>query len=292
MHFDQKAGWARGLAVMAAVVLLPLAGTASVTSSSAGGTGRPATSKDFNPRHFTHPLRIDNKWVPVAPGTQFVLEGNVDGVPHRIVTTVTDLTKVVDGVRTAVLWDVDYQAGQIAESELFFNAQDNDGNVWNLGEYPEEYEKGVFHGAPNTWIGGVDRAKPGILMREHPEVGTSSYSEGRAPNIGFWDEAKVLQTGAKTCIPLGCYKNVLIIDEWSPLAPKDGHQRKYYAAGVGNIRIVPAGGLQAETLKLVKLLHLSSHELSKVREEALKLEQRAYRVSTVYQQTPPATRRR
>ena len=34
MHFDQKAGWARGLAVMAAVVLLPLAGTASVTSSS------------------------------------------------------------------------------------------------------------------------------------------------------------------------------------------------------------------------------------------------------------------
>lgn len=52
-----------------------------------------------------------------------------------------DLTKVIDGVRTIVLFDVDVQDGKVIESELFFVAQDRDGIVWTLGEYPEEYDK-------------------------------------------------------------------------------------------------------------------------------------------------------
>ncbi len=56
--------------------------------------------------------------------------------------TVTDLTKVVNGVRAVVVWDRDYASGELQETELAFFAQDNDGNVWHLGEYPEEYETG------------------------------------------------------------------------------------------------------------------------------------------------------
>jgi hypothetical protein len=137
MHVNDVIKWGRAPAIVAAaVLLLPLTGAASITSAAAEGQDRPASAKDFNPRHFSHPLKIDNKWVPLTPGTQFVLDGNVDGVPHRIITTVTDLTKMVDGVPTAVLWDIDYQAGRIAESELFFTAEDNEGNVWTLGSIP------------------------------------------------------------------------------------------------------------------------------------------------------------
>jgi hypothetical protein len=37
-------------------------------------------------------------------GTRLILEGAVEGVPHRVEFTVTDLTKVVDDVRTLVIW--------------------------------------------------------------------------------------------------------------------------------------------------------------------------------------------
>ena len=43
-------------------------------------------------------------------------------------TTVTDLSKVIDGVRTLVIWERDYTAGQLSEPELAFFAQDNAGN--------------------------------------------------------------------------------------------------------------------------------------------------------------------
>ena len=61
-------------------------------------------------------------------------------VPHRFVMNVTDLTKVIGGVRSVVTWDLDYTDGELVEAELAFFAQDKEGNVWRMGEYPEEYD--------------------------------------------------------------------------------------------------------------------------------------------------------
>ena len=58
--------------------------------------------------------------------------------------TVTSLTKLVDGVRTRVVWDVDEADDRVTEAELAVFAKDRAGNIWNLGEYPEEYPGGVF----------------------------------------------------------------------------------------------------------------------------------------------------
>jgi hypothetical protein len=49
----------------------------------------------------------------MKPGTRWVYEGasiEDDGsvVPHRIIITVTDLTKIISGVRTVVSYDLDY----------------------------------------------------------------------------------------------------------------------------------------------------------------------------------------
>src|SRR5512135_3166857 len=58
---------------------------------------------------FTRSTRIDNPWLPLTPGTRFVYEGTSvedDGktVPHRIIVNVTDLTKLIGGVRAVVTW--------------------------------------------------------------------------------------------------------------------------------------------------------------------------------------------
>src|SRR5690242_12648316 len=85
---------------------------------------------------FDHPLTIDNRLDPMRPGTQFVYDGTVtdaDGMhPHRVVFTVTDMVKRVDGVDTRVIWDQDINDGQLTEAELAFFAQDNDGNVQTM----------------------------------------------------------------------------------------------------------------------------------------------------------------
>jgi hypothetical protein len=252
----------------------------------------PATS--FRRNNFSNRNTINSQYLPLVPGTQFTLKGSAnrgDGVvPHREVFTVTDLTKVIDGVRTIIVWDTDTNEGQLVESELAFFAQDNLGNVWNLGEYPEEYENGKFIGAPDTWIVGEEGAKAGIHMLANPIVGTPSYLQGKSPRIDFLDCAKVLKTGQTICVPAGCYSDVLVTDEWSPLDRKGGHQRKYYAPGVGNIRVGAVRDPEAENLELTDVTQLSPGALAHVRNKALKLDKRAHQVSKVYAHTLPARR--
>jgi hypothetical protein len=254
--------------------------------AAAGAVGTPAR------RSFSNPTRIDNRWLPLAPGTQFVLRGRSNrghGLRrHRVVFTVTDLTKVIDGVQTLVLWDRDYNGGELLEAELTFHAQDDAGTVWNFGEYPEEHEGGKVSGAPDTWIAGLAGARAGIAMRADPRVGTPAYRQGWAPKIEFGDKGRVFKTGQRDCVPFGCFDNVLVTDETNPFEPTDGHQRKYYAAGVGTIRAAPVGGKEHEVLVLTRVAHLSGSALAKARAEAVKLDRRAYSVSRdVYRHTRP-----
>jgi hypothetical protein len=251
------------------------------------------TEKDFDPRNFSDPLRIDNAWSPLEPGMRFVYEGRANRgqgrLPHRVVFTVTDLTKTIHGVRTVVLWDRDFNGGRLREGELAFHAQDDDGTIWNMGEYPEEYEGGRVSGAPDTWISGLEGARAGVLMRGAPRPGTPSYLQGWAPEIDFSDRARVHRTGARDCVPAGCFRDVLVTDETNPLEPADGHQRKYYAQGVGNFRAAPVGGREKEVLVLTEVVRLSPAQLAAVRREAMKLDRRGYTVSRdVYGRTPPA----
>ena len=124
----------------------------SVSASGADPTPPPCkTAAEFDPANFADPPKIDNQWSPLAPGMQFVLAGEASGgkglLPHRVVSTVTDLTKVVNGVPAVVLLETDINQGVLVKSELAFQAQDNVGNLWNLGEFPAEFDdSGNFEG--------------------------------------------------------------------------------------------------------------------------------------------------
>jgi hypothetical protein len=295
----RRLGFAAG-ASMLVLLLGACGGEDSSSPAAAAPAPKPKTNlsritdKDYDRTKFSDSTTIDNKWFPLPVGTQFVFQGRSDRgqgrLPHRVIFTVSDLTKVIDGVRTRVMWDQDINAGQLLEAELAFFAQDDDGHVWAFGEYPEEYEDdGSFAGAPSTWIVGRAGTKAGLHMRADPRPNTPSYRHGFAPAIDFKDVAKVVKLGQRACVPTGCYRNVLVTDETNPAEPADGHQLKYYAPGVGNIKAAPGvGGKEREVLELVAVRRLGPKGLAKVRKAALKLEKRAYKVAKVYRGTPPA----
>jgi hypothetical protein len=284
----------RAAALPAALALAMVSwGFPSPQAGGAGGSGA-GLSGDASDHRFSDPARIDNPWSPLVPGTQFVLEGRSNRghgrLPHRVVFTVTDLTKVIDGVAARVLWDRDYNAGRLLEAELALHAQDDDGNVWNFGEYPEEHEPGKPVKAPDTWLAGVAGARAGILMPATPRAGTASYLQGWAPDIEFADRARVARTGRRACVPRHCYRNVLVTDEWNPSEPRE-HQLKYYARGIGNIRVGAAGGREREDLVLVRVRHLGAWAMAEARRQALTLERRAYALrNDRFGVTPPARR--
>jgi hypothetical protein len=244
-------------------------------------------------RHYTfsNPTLIDNKYFPLTPGMQLILDGEADrgsGVlDHRVIFTVTDVTKVIDGVRTVVVWDRDYNAGELSEQELAFWAQDDDGNVWNFGEYPEEYEDGEFVGAPSTWIHGLADADAGIHMPRHPQV-NARYLQGWAPDANFLDCQRILMMEQRTCVPYNCYVNVVITEEWAPLEIGSGFQLKYYAPGMGIVQVGAIDDPEAEVLQLVNVVQLTPETLAEARGVALWLDSRAYDVVEMYRQTQPA----
>jgi hypothetical protein len=127
------------------------------------------------------------------------------------------------------------------------------------------------------------------MMRAAPRPGDPSYRQGFAPTIEFADRAKVLQTGLRQCVPVRCFTNVLVTDETNPSEPADGHQRKFYAPGIGPIRAAPVGGREHEVLALTRVSRLDSAALESVRRRALRVDRRGYTVSRrVYARTPLA----
>ena len=291
---------ARALAVLGALGALALAACAS------GGTGGQAPSPQPSTaaaaakaspapqggrNRFTAPATVDNPMFPLVPGTEFSYAGTLaEGGhtrPHTVVFTISGLTKKIHGVTTVIAWDRDFLNGKLQEQELAFFAQDDAGNVWNFGEYPEEYEHGRFAGAPSTWIRGTGHAYGGIHMLARPTAGVS-YREGLVPPIEFDDVSKVTSTGQTTCMQGRCYRHVLVVDETSPNDPASGHQIKYYSPGVGLVRVGARGGDSREFLTLARVRHLGQSAMASVSKEVIAMDHRAYRVATVYRATGPA----
>ena len=164
-------------------------------------------------------------------------------------------------------------------------AKDRAGNIWNLGEYPEEYPGGVFTGAPNTWFAGVEDAEPGIHMPMLKPADEPEYVQGSVPSIDFLDCGQIVETGASVCVPAGCFDDVLVVHERSPLDPSGGIQVKYHAPGVGIVQIGALDDPEGETLVLTEFNRLDPGELQTADKEARILDQRGKKCNEIYSQT-------
>lgn len=257
----------------------PAAAPANTPYAEAGPlTEKPDFAKqleNFEAAKFSNPTKITNTWLPLAPGTQRIYTGTAvqegETVQRRFVLTVTDLTKTILGVRTVVVWDQDFDNGTLTESELAFFAQADNGDLWQFGEYPEEYEDGKLV-SNLTWMAGIAGARPGITVKEAAEIGSPSYSQGYSPVAPWTDRARTAKVGVRDCVPQGCYENMIVTDEFNREEP-GAVQQKFYAPRVGNTRVSFTGNdASKELLELSKVTQLDPAGLDAVRVEALKLD--------------------
>jgi hypothetical protein len=197
---------------------------------------------DFSSAMFSDSLDIDNPYLPLEPGTNYLYHTNpVDGGPEdseRILVEVLQNTKTILGIETRVVRDRVWKDGLIIEDTFDWFAQDDNGNVWYMGEYVTDYlydPNGVLTGTihDGSWEAGVDGAQPGFIMEAYPPtVGHNYYQEyyvGEAE-----DQATVLALDEMISIALGTFDNVLKNEEKTDLDP-DSLEHKFYALDVGKI---------------------------------------------------------
>lgn len=202
---------------------------------------------DLNPADFVS--TIDNKFLPLSPGTTLVYEGDTgEGIEH-IEVVVTNETKEILGITCVVVRDTVTMDGQVVEDTYDWFAQDKDGNVWYFGEDSKEYENGKVVSTKGSWEASVDGAQPGIIMKAKPVVGEEyrqEYYKGEAE-----DMAEVKSLNESVSVKTGTYDGCLKTYEWTPLEP-DLKEYKYYAPGTG---MVLETQLEDESLR-IKLIEI------------------------------------
>jgi hypothetical protein len=259
-------------------------GVLGTTAAASENAPKVVAAKDFDVSLFDDTSHIvDHEWFPLEPGTRYVWKGRAfddegQRIARRVEFIVTDLTKVIGGVRAIVGWDRDFSDGELGESELVFYAQDKFGNVWHLGEYVEHWAGRELDGGRYWGVGSPQGARAGIQMRAEPAPGTPSYSQGFAPPPWFWqDHARVSDVGVRDCVPAtGCSNDVVVTEEFEPRFP-GSIQLKYYARGIGGTRVGWRGrDEEREAMVLTTFSRLSPDALAEARARVLEQEHRGF----------------
>ena len=249
----------------------------------------------FRPANFVSPLAPRNRGLPVRAGIQWLRVGTTQighrDVPHRVITTVTDVVKTIDGVRAVAVLDQDIDAGQITQESIDWWAQDRFGNVWSLGTYTEEYEGGRFSLRRDAWLAGMQGGKAGILMPSDPDPRAPAWTIAKPPGADP-DAAQAAEVGQRQCVPFNCYRGVVVIREGKAHALDN--EFKFYAPGTGQIQNAPHRFSHHKDVEaLVNMVQLTPAGLAELSREALRLDRHARITSArVYGRSVPARRAR
>ena len=228
----------------------------------------------FRPSDFVDPRGAGNPWFRLIPGRQLIRQGTTlignRKVPYQVITTVTDVTRMISGVQTVLVYDSELGTGQTTQRSLDYLAQDKAGNLWLMGSATESFEAGRFVDVSDVWISGVEGAKPGILFPADP-VTAKAWVIGTHPG-----EKAVAQFVAirRNCVPFSCFDKVLVTREGTDTAPNN--ELKYYALGLGQVRNDPQGDSRHDDTELLfNAIQLSPKGLTEANIAARLIDQRA-----------------
>jgi hypothetical protein len=184
---------------------------------------------------------IDNDFFPLPVGGSFLYRGVRDGTSQVDRVSVTDRTRVVDGVTVVVVRDVAKHGSVLLEKTFDWYAQEaSTGAVWYFGENTKTFdEQGHVISTEGSWEAGVDGAVAGIIMEGAPTVPDGYRQEFYAGHAE--DAAWVLSLDNSISVPYGRLHHVLRTMEWTPLEPEVVDQ-KYYAPGIGLVAEVAVAG--------------------------------------------------
>ncbi len=179
-----------------------------------------------------------NPFFILEPGFQTVFEDD----DEKVVKTVLDETKVVDGIECRVVEERETKNGKLVEfSRNYFAISKRTGSVYYFGEDVDDYKNDKVVGHHGTWLAGKDGARFGLIMPGVPLIYGRFYQEV-APNVAE-DRAEIIALGVSIKTPAGQFKNCVKMEETTPLEP-NVKEYKVYAPGVGCV--------QDGDLKLVK----------------------------------------
>jgi hypothetical protein len=236
-------------------------GSSSSTSAvSATSTG---SASSLAPASGTYSPRIDpasfvdvvnNRYFPLKPGTGFHYRGVAeDGkTPQSDDMVVTRQTKKILSVKCTVVSDIVSSGGKQIERTFDWYAQDKYGNVWYMGEDTRELEDGRFVKADDSWEAGVNGAQPGIIMPGDPQP-DGSYRQEYYPGHAE-DQARILGSGGALTVPAGSFSQTLLTEETAPELDPGVAERKYYVAGLGDVKEQTVSG-NHEQIQLVSVTH-------------------------------------
>jgi len=202
----------------------------------------------IDPTNFV--TTIDNPYFPLTPGTTFIYEGQSEAGLEHDEFAVTHNTRVILGVTCIEVRDTVMLNGELTEDTLDWFAQDKDGNIWYFGENTHELVDGLITTIDGTFTGGVDGAKPGIIMKAHPAIGDFYPQEFDLGNAE--DFAEVVSLTESVAVPTGSFDHCLKTQETTPLET-DLLENKYYAPGVGNVLTIDAN--TGDRVELVTVMH-------------------------------------
>jgi len=238
--------------VIASLAIVTLAGVIFATLASAGGTPPSTAASSYepvlDPSHFV--AVIDNPYFPLPVGRTLVYKGIKDGKTQIDRVTVTSDTKVLEGVTATAVHDVATHHGKLLEKTTDWYAQDDQGNVWYLGENTKEYLPDGTVDPSGSWQSDVNDGEPGIVMESNPQIPDGyrqEYLKGEAE-----DTAWIVNRGGSVTVPYGTVHRVLTSLEFARIEPHVV-DRKIYAPGLGIVSEVSLTGAH-ETANLVKVI--------------------------------------
>ncbi len=197
-----------------------------------------AHSPAFTQQFFTERCNFSstgrNPYFILEPGYELVLEGEDDGEQVRVVITVLDETKVVNGVETRVVRERETADGELVEiSKNYFAICKPSNSVFYFGEDVNIYENGQVVSHEGAWHAGVNGAREGMIMPGTVLIGARYFQE-IAPDVAL-DRAEIMKLDATLTTPFGTFTNALFTRETTPLEP-GSVSVKYYAPGIGLVK--------------------------------------------------------
>lgn len=237
----------RTAAKLAAVLVGALALLAAREARAGGRVEIP-----FEISNFTSPLAIDNRYMSLPTELRVVFsEVSVDECVVDEVEVTSDSKSDFQGAYAGLVarvvvdraWlDADCDGGRdlLLEDTIDWFAQDDDGNVWYVGEDTTAYEydeAGNLQGTSKegSWEAGIDGAIAGLIMLATPAPG-DFYQQEFLADVAE-DAAKVIGVDVQVTTGLGTFDGCLVTKEWSPLS-QGSIEHKYYCPDIAGLVLV------------------------------------------------------
>ncbi|HKI76956.1 MAG TPA: hypothetical protein VKA26_00275 [Ignavibacteriaceae bacterium] len=186
--------------------------------------------KNFNLSKRTLTPTGRNQYFILEPGFQLVLGNRFT----KLTITVLDETKVINGVTTRVVEEMEWIRGEPYEvARNFFAIDDKTKDVFYFGEEVDFYKDGKIVDHSGAWIAGENGATAGLQMSGDPKVGMKYYQE-LAPNVAM-DRAEIISVTDQLKTPAGNFSNCLTTKEGTALNFLEV-EFKTYAPGIGLIQ--------------------------------------------------------